>query len=69
MGASSGPITTAVAQQDLKKIMTYLDARLVGQPELYIGTAGDKFNEARELVDENTKEHIKKGLGVLVSKI
>jgi chromate reductase len=69
MGASTGPIATAVAQQELKKIMLYLDAKLVGQPELYIGTAGDKFNEAGELTDENTKEHIKKALGVLVASM
>ena len=67
MGASVGPIATAVAQQDLKKVMLYLDAKVVGQPELYIGTAQEKFNEAGELTDENTKEHIKKGLTVLVS--
>jgi len=69
MGASTGPIATAVAQQELKKIMLYLDAKLVGQPELYVGMAEEKFNEAGELTDENTKEHIKKGLGVLVSRI
>lgn len=69
MGASVGPIATAVAQQDLKKIMLYLDARVVGQPELYVGMAGEKFNEAGELTDENTKEHIKKALAVLVSRI
>lgn len=67
MGASVGPIATAVAQQDLKKVMLYLDAKVVGQPELYIGTAQEKFNEAGELTDENTKEHIKKALNVLVS--
>ncbi len=67
MGASIGPIATAVAQQDLKKVMLYLDAKVVGQPELYIGNAQEKFNEVSELIDENTKEHIKKALNVLVS--
>ena len=69
MGTSVGPIATAVAQQDLKKVMLYLDARVVGQPELYIGTAQEKFNEVGELTDENTREHIKKALEVLVSWI
>lgn len=67
MGASIGPIATAVAQQDLKKVMLYLDAKVVGQPELYIGNAQEKFNEVGELIDENTKEHIRKALNVLVS--
>ncbi len=68
MGASSGPIGTALAHYHLKQIMNYLDAHVIGQPELYIGNVQDKFNEAGELVDENTKEHIKKGLQVLMNR-
>jgi len=69
MGASTGPIATAVAQQDLRKIMLYLGTRIVGQPELYVGTAEEKFNEAGELTDKPTREYIKKGLEKLVSLI
>lgn len=67
MGASSGPIGTAPAQSHLKHILLYLDAHVVGQPELYIGNVQDKFNEEGAL-DESTKEHIKKALVVLMSR-
>ncbi len=68
MGASSGPIATAVAQQHLKQIMLYLDAHVIGQPEFYVGNVQDKFTEAGELTDENTQEHIKNALAVLMSR-
>lgn len=68
MGASSGPIATAVAQQHLKQIMLYLDAQVIGQPEFYLGNAQDKFNDKGELTDESTREHIKKALAVLMSR-
>jgi len=64
LGGSSGPIGTAVAQSHLKQIMVYLDAKLVGQPELYIGSVQDKFNAKGELTDEKTKEHLKKALAL-----
>jgi chromate reductase len=67
VGASVGPIGTAVAQQELKKIMLYLDARVIGQPEFYLGTAQDKFDTQGMLTDESTKQHIQKLFGVLVS--
>lgn len=68
MGASSGPIGTAPAQSHLKHILLYLDAHVVGQPELYIGNAQDKFSPEGVLIDESTKEHLKKALEVLMSK-
>lgn len=43
MGASGGMIGTALAQYDLKKVMLYLDAKLIGQPETYVGLANTKF--------------------------
>ncbi len=67
MGASSGPIGTAPAQSHLKHILLYLDAHVVGQPELYIGSVQDKFDSEGNL-DESTKDHIKKALAVLISR-
>ncbi len=67
MGASVGPIATAPAQSHLKHILLYLDAHVVGQPELYIGNVQDKFSEGGVL-DESTKDHIKKALEVLMSR-
>jgi chromate reductase len=68
-GASVGPIATAISQQDLKKIMLYLDANVVGQPEFFLGSVQDKFDEKGSLVDEKTKGHIKDLLEVIVSRI
>lgn len=69
MGASNGAIATAVGQQDLKKVMLHLDAQVMGQPELFIGTAQDKFNEAGDLIDEKTRTYVQAGLTLLISRI
>lgn len=66
LGASIGPTSTALAQYHLKQIMLYLDGRVIGQPEFYMGPAGGKFDESGKLTDEGTKEHLKKALGVLM---
>jgi chromate reductase len=64
MGATGGSIGTSLAQQHLKSILLYLDMRVIGQPELYIGGAVSKFDENMKLIDETTIEHLKKALGV-----
>jgi hypothetical protein len=40
----------------------YLDARINGQPEFYLGMAQDKFDQDGNLTDQHTREHIKKAL-------
>lgn len=67
LGASIGPISTALAQYHLKQIMLYLDARVVGQPEFYMGPAGDKFDAEGKLIDEGTKDHLTKAIETLVN--
>ncbi|HEY1037038.1 MAG TPA: NADPH-dependent FMN reductase [Candidatus Paceibacterota bacterium] len=66
MGASMGPIATAVAQSHLKQIMLYLDAKVIGQPEIYVGTAHEKFDASGELIDESTTSHLEGALRKLV---
>lgn len=66
LGASIGPISTALAQYHLKQIMLYLNAQVIGQPEFFMGPAGDKFDADGKLVDEGTREHLKRALSVLV---
>lgn len=66
LGASVGPISTALAQYDLKKIMLYLDAHVVGQPEFYLGNAGEKIKDGK-IVDENTKNHLVKAVDRLLN--
>lgn len=60
LGASPGAIGTAVAQSHLKEILLYLDMKVIGQPEFYLGGASQKFNEQGVLTDEVTKEHLRK---------
>jgi chromate reductase len=69
VGASQGPIATALAQADMKKIMMYLDAFVLGQPEFYLGTAQSKFDENGTLTDETTQKLLDAGLGVFTSFI
>ena len=60
MGATGGPIGTAVAQGHLRQILTYLNTRIMGQPEFYLGGAAAKFDANGVLTDQTTKEHIAK---------
>lgn len=51
VGASSGQIGTAVAQSDLRHICGFLNVKLMGQPELYLGNAGSSFDENGVIVE------------------
>jgi len=68
MGVTVGKIGTAVAQSHLKQIMVYLDTRVVGQPELYLGPAQELFDEEGNLTHDSTKELLVKALGVLAAR-
>lgn len=66
LGASIAPTSAALAQYHLKHIMLYLDAKVIGQPEFFMGSASDKFDQSGKLTDEGTREHLKKAFDVLV---
>ena len=53
VGATISPVGTAVAQSDLRHIAGYLNTRLMGQPELYLALAGNKFNDDGTIVAES----------------
>lgn len=69
MGASVGPIAAALAQYDVKKVMLYLDAFVMGQPEFYLGSATGKFDAQGVLTDETTQEHIVGGIAAFTTFI
>lgn len=69
MGVSVGKIGTAVAQSHLRHILLYLDANVIGQPELYLGPAGELFDAEGSLTSDSTKELLTKALGVLAVRI
>ncbi len=53
-GVSSGPRGASFAQYDVRRIMGYFNARVMGQPEVYVGPAVQKFDEKLNLIDERT---------------
>lgn len=58
VGASGGPVGTAVAQSDLRHIVAFLNTKLMGQPEVYMANAHDLYNEAGELSDERWRNNL-----------
>ena len=64
-GVSVGKIGTAVAQSHLRQIMVYLDAKVIGQPELYLGPTQGIFDAAGNITDESTKALLTKALETL----
>ena len=67
MGASPGVIGTARAQYDLRRILGGLNAFVLTRPEVFIGQAGTKFDDAGSLTDNATREHIRKQLEALAA--
>lgn len=68
-GVSIGKIGTAVAQSHLRQIMLYLDADVIGQPELYLGPAQELFDAGGSVTDGATKALLTKALSVLASRV
>jgi chromate reductase len=66
MGVSVGAIATARAQYHLRQVMVFLNMFPLNQPEVMIGHAANKFDEAGNLTDDSTQEHIRKQLVALI---
>lgn len=69
VGASTGPIAAALAQYELKKIMLYLDARVLGQSEFYLGNATEKISADGVLTDASTIDHVRSSLETFLAFI
>lgn len=67
MGASSGALGTARAQYHLRQIMVFLNMFPINQPEVMIGNAASRFDQAGNLTDETTKDFIRQLLQNLVA--
>jgi len=67
MGASAGAQGTARAQYHLRQVFIFLDVMALGQPEVMIANAHEKFDAQGNLTDEKTREHIKKLVDALVA--
>jgi chromate reductase len=67
VGASPGATGASMAQYHLKQSLLHLNARVLGQPEFFMGGASQKFDESGKLIDEKTKEYIASAFEVLLS--
>jgi len=52
IGASIGPIGTAVSQQSLRGVLSFCNARQMTAPEAYIRYSPEVFTADGEVVDE-----------------
>ncbi len=50
-GASLSSLGTAVAQAHLRSVLVYLNMNVIGQPEVYLSSAHELFDESGEVVD------------------
>ena len=58
MGATTGAIDTARAQNHLRQILVYLNMFPINQPEVLISQAMDRFDQDGNLTDVPTRERI-----------
>jgi len=58
IGASIGPISTAVAQLHLRTILAYLDMPTLGQPEAYLQIKDGFFDEAGNIASPDTRKFL-----------
>lgn len=67
VGASSGPVGTAVAQSDLRHIVAFLGMKLMGLPEVYLAnTSQIMFNEQGILIDEHWNQTLARYISAFV---
>jgi chromate reductase len=68
-GASNGGFGTVRAQIALRPTLVCLDARVVANPQVHVSRAQDKIDAEGRLVDEPTRESLRKLLAVLVALV
>ncbi|MDE3181558.1 MAG: NAD(P)H-dependent oxidoreductase [Acidobacteriota bacterium] len=69
MGASVGNIGTARAQYHLRQVFVFVNMLPINKPEVMIGNAAERFDEAGNLKDEATRKRIKDLLEALAAWI
>ncbi len=65
LGASQGMMGTIRAQYHLRDIFVFFDATVLNKPEVFIGSAQNKFDAEGRLTDEPTKAILRTMLGEL----
>jgi len=70
VGASIGPVGTAVAQSDLRNIIAFLDMKLMARPEVYMGNVTKEvFDENGVVTDERWRKNLEEYIGKLATWI
>ena len=59
IGASIGAIGTALAQQSLRGVLSFCNARQLTSPEAYITYSPQRFRDDGEVIDESTANFLK----------
>ncbi len=67
IGVSPGALGTARGQYPLRHTLGVLSVQMLGQPEVFIGGAGQKFDAVGALTDTGTREFLGKMLAVFVA--
>lgn len=65
MSASPSGLGGARAQYQLRQMLIYPDAKVLGVPEVMVGSAFEKFDSQGELTDQATKDIIQKQMQAL----
>lgn len=68
VGASGGPLGTAVAQSELRQVLVYLGTKLLGQPEIYIISSYKQFDDQGR-IDESLRDDIKNYIETFTSHV
>lgn len=69
VGSSVGPTGTAVAQSDLRHIMLFQNAKVMGQPEVYVANTNEVFGEDGEILSERWQKNFKQYIDAFITWI
>lgn len=69
MGVSRGALGAAFANHHLRQILVYLDAATIQGPEVMVGGAPQKFDEAGRLTDGATRDFLRGHMEKLVRAV
>jgi chromate reductase len=67
LGASSGAIGSALAQQHLRNVLAYLDVPTLGQPEAFIQVKDGFFDEAGDIASADTRKFLQEWMNRYVA--
>lgn len=68
-GATPGAVGSAVAQAELRSVLGFFNARLMGQPELYIRIRKEQFDEDGRAATPGTQELLERAMSAFEAHI